>query len=415
MPVHGEVGAGHDRVGLIVGLAVLASGCFFNVTSYTDTDGSTVYVGEVRNDGPPLSGPYVTGTFYDANGNVITTQDGDVCRVMPTSSIAAFKVRLPAGTPKPARVEWKLNGTEVENPYLAEGLTAWISATAPASPGTDLGLVYGEMRNDSASTYIRGYVCIAWVNAKGEVLRVGTGSAAGLRLAPGQTLPFAVRENPPAEATDALFFLDAGVTPPGQPQTTIVDLPDSAFRNASERSGPNLGGNGTLYLGLGEIHNGGSSTLSASLSAVARGSDGKPVAVGGGDYCDVPAFPDSFTYGVYLMTTNASPPPPPDLKLEGAVLVGDAAPGELTPTNVTKSGSGIVKVSGKIKNTLSEPITMILLCAGSYDASGAVIGVNATRIFIDAGLAPGATRSFTIDVPSFGDVSTVKAIAAGVP
>lgn len=403
---------------IIAALAVLASGCIFNVTSYRDADGNIVYVGEVKNDGAPLSSPEVVGTFYDAAGGVIATERTNACRVMSTGSVAAFKLVLPAGTAQPARAEWKLEGEVVDNAYLADGLTAEITGTAPATPGTDVPIVVGEVQNNSANTYTGGYVCLAWVNPRGEVLRVAEGSGSGIRFAPGARMPFYLREEAPAGATDVLFFLDAGVTPPGEQPPPVVDLPETAYRNEFQSSGLNPLGSGNLFLSLGEIHNNGSQTIDPILTAVTRDAQGRLTGVADSrGLCLVPAFPGSFTYGGYILTNNASASQQPQLSLEASQPPDQDTFRKLTPTSVKSStgSGGLVRVTGRVRNTTDVTLLLVGVCAGTYDADGTVIG--AAMGFAEVGfggLEPGETAEFEIEVPAFGDVDDVKAIAAGL-
>ncbi len=393
-------------------VTLLTTGCFLNVSSYTDDDGSIVYVGEVTNDGAPLSFALVEGTFYDANGAVITTATGPVCRVMPAKSIAAFKVVLPPGTAQPARAEWKLTGDRIEDAGLADGLSGQLLGSSPTSAGQTKPAVYGEMRNNSNREYRRGYVCVAWKNVKGDVIRVATGTAAGVRFSPGDVLPFVVYEDVPADAVGVEFYLDAGVFPPPMTPPDVVDLPEGAFQHALRRSGPPIGGGpGTLFLGLGEVHNDGDSMLVIDMSATTRDASGDVNGVSGGSgFCRVPAAPGGFTYGSYVLTSASGPTPPLDLKIEGEVV----DPGDmeiLDANNVTDSGSGAgVTVKGTVRNTSGKTLQSVFVCAGVYDSSGTVIGAFPGEADLPAGgLAPNAT----VQVPAFGDGASAKMIAAG--
>jgi hypothetical protein len=402
----------------MIALALIGGGCFLNSTHYQAKDGSTVYVGKVVNDGPPLSDPIVEGTFFDANDTVITKASGPACRVMPTKFAAAFKVTLPPGTAPAARVEWKLTGTTVDNPYLATDLTAQLFGTGPPLIGSDKPQFFGEITNNSANTYLRGHVCAAWMNAAGEVVRVASTEASGLRFNPGDVLPFALSEDVPQEATQVEFFLDAGVTTPGSPPFTFVRLPPSAFQHATQRSGPLPGGGGTGFLGIGEVRNAGSTPIIVVVGAVTRGADGHPNGVSAGnDFCGVPAYAGGFTYGSYVLTTAQSPAPPLELNIDG-----EAFPAEfelpLTPTNVAKVGGATLgqRVTGTVKNTTGKTLRLINACAGVYDAAGNVVGAFPVRPTMPAGgLAPNASVTFSVDVPTFGTAKTVKAIAAGIP
>jgi hypothetical protein len=397
-------------------LTLVVSGCVLNVSSYTDSNGSIVYVGEALNQGDPLAFPRVEGTFYDASGNVITTASGPACRVMPKQSLAAFKVVLPPGTAQPARVEWKLTGETIEDAGLAEGLSGQLLGTGPATLPQTKPAQYGEMRNDSTREYRRGYVCIAWKNVKGEVIRVATGVAAGVRFNPGDVLPFVVYEDVPPEATAVEFYLDAGVALPPNTPTKVIELPGSAFQNALRRGGPPPGGGpGTMFLGLGEIRNTSDSTLYLEMSAVTRSASGSPDGVStGANFCRVPAAPGGFTYGGYVLNSASSPAPPLELKIEGEVV----EPGEqaiLEVNGISRSGSGAsVKVKGAVRNTSGKTLQRVYVCAGVYDASGTVIGAFPGDANLPAaGLAPNATVDVTVDVPVFGDGASAKMIAAG--
>jgi hypothetical protein len=399
---------------------ILTSGCFFGVTSYRDEDNALVYVGLVQNEGAPLVNPVVQGTFYDANGNVIATQEGSACRVMPSGSIAAFKVTLPPNTAQPAKADWKLTGEAVDDAYLAEGLTGMLFGDGDSFPPGEPRSHFGEMRNNSGNTYSGGDACVAWTNDRGEVLRMSSGSAAGLKFAPGGVLPFVVREDVPPEATGALLFLDAGVTPPGRPAPTFVEFPRSAFQHALEQSGPSPTGGlaGTLFLGLGELHNTGSTLAFMDLVAVTRDAAGHPTGMSdsyNASFCRVPAAPGGFTYGSYIFNA-AGTAPALEVKIEGVYHPLNTT--EIIATSgVTHSSSGAgERVRGTIKNTTSETLTSVDACAGVYDASGKVIGAFPGYPTLPAGgLAPNQTVSVTIDVPTFGNANSAKLIASGRP
>jgi hypothetical protein len=399
-------------VGLLM-LAILSGACFFGVTSYQAPDGSTVYVGVVQNDGGALSNPVVQGTFFDAQGNVITTATGSTCRGLPPKGVSAFQVTLPPGTAMPARAEWKLSGT-AGDPGLADGLTAQLFGTAPPIPGTSTGSVLGEITNNSANQYLTGYVCVAWVNAAGNVIRVAQGDAAALRFAPGQSQPFAIQATVPPEATGVLYFLDAVRGDAAHPLPSVIDLPNSVFQHAKQTAGPVTGG--SFYLGSGEVHNTGSSPFFASLSAVTRDATGNPTGASSSvGLCDVPAFPGGYTYSGYVFASSDPTTPAVNLKLEGEQISGWMS---LSPTGITNSAgaSGLQHVAGTITNTTTQTLTVVRACAALYDATGTVVGIFPANVVVPAGgLAPNATVALSADVPTFGVVATAKAIAAGRP
>jgi hypothetical protein len=223
-------------------------------------------------------------------------------------------------------------------------------------------------------------------------------------------MPFFLREEAPAGATDVLVFLDAGVTPPGEQAPVIIDLPETAYQNEFESSGLNPLGSGNLFLSLGEIHNNGSQTIDPILTAVTRDAQGRPTGVADSrGLCLVPAFPGSFTYGGYILTNNAS--------LEASQPPDQDTFRKLTPTSVKSSAGsgGLTSVTGKVRNTTDETLLLVGVCAGAYDADGTVIGAAMGFAEIGlGGLEPGETAEFEIEVPAFGDLDDVKAIAAGL-
>jgi hypothetical protein len=404
------------RVLLIPLASILFTGCFLHVGSYRDSDGSLVYVGEVVNTGAPLSYAWVEGTFYDAAGNVIGTHRGDVCQVLPANGIAAFEVRLPPGTPDPARVEWRLLGDEVADAYLAGGLSAEITNTVVRG---DITHVFGNLRNNSANTYTRGYVCAAWVNADGTLLRMAQTTAAGLLNAPGSSLPFQFSAQVPPDAVGLNFYLDAGVTPPEFPRTRVVSLPVSAFRHPSELIEIDVPGGGVLVSRSGEVHNTGSEPIYPEVFATLHDAAGALVGVDFAfDICDVTAAPGGFTYRGFSMSSPASAADPPDVTLEAVVLDDDAVVA-LDPTSIEfpdTPGTMIRAVTGTVRNTSGRTLDHVRVCAGLYDAGGNLLGYGSDEPAVPAGgLRPNASVSFSADVLAPGDVESAKAVADGVP
>lgn len=396
--------------------AILAASCVRGVTrttSYRAPDGSLVYVGEAYNNGAAdLDNARIEGTFYDAAGNVTGTQIGLACRVMARNTASAFELRLPPGTPDPARVDWKLLGDDVPSVYLADGLTAEIHTTLVGTDGTT---VFGELRNTSANTYHNGHLCIGWKDGAGNVVRVGRSETATIRLASGQAVPFAVSAELPPGPLDPFFYLDAGVTPSGNPPPQVIDLATGAFQHSMTFGAFPL--NGTyLTLGIGEIKNSTSSILAPQIAAVTRDSSGRVLSASKRDnLCEVVAPPGGFTIGNWSVDHAASTSPAPSLSIE-AYKVPSGEVVILPTTSVTKSAAGLgVKVSGKVKNTSTKTLEIVNFCGIAYNAAGNVIGALGDLLFPDGGLAPGASASFSIEVPAIGVVTTVKAIADGIP
>ena len=382
---------------------VVGTGCILNVTSYRDRGGSLVYVGEAYNEGGPLSNPQVVGTFYDANGNVIATQSGSVCQVLPNKGLAAFEVRLPAGTPDPARVEWKLEGNPVDDVRLATDLSVQVTNTVTG--GNGFTSVFGDLRNNGTNTYINGYVCASWVNDRGEVLRVARSTAAGLSFGPGQVLPFQlIAADVPAEAVGMRFYLDAGY-PLQNDLPEFLTLAGSAYVNEStdRLTGPG----GTFAEGYGEIRNTTSGIIAPSVSAVVRDSAGKLIGVSGGPFCPSAVPPGGVGYGGWLIRSPATSMPDPQIKVE-AVKAPDAV--ILETQNVSLGGA---TVTGRVRNASSSTVRAAVVCAALYNDSGEVIGVNYT-VLRDLSLAPGGSTPFEVFVVPRQDAVEAKAIASGV-
>jgi hypothetical protein len=403
---------------LLAGFAILAAACARGVTrttSYRAPDGSLVYVGEAYNNGASdLDNATIEATFYDAAGNVTRTEVTYPCRVMAKNSASPFELRLPPGTADPARVGWKVTGEDVPSVYLAEGLTAEIHTTLVRTDGTS---VFGEIRNSSANTYIQGYLCIGWRDGAGNVARMGESGTAALRLGPGEAAPFAVFAELPAQPLEPVLYLDAGVTPAGFPQPQFVDLPMSAFQHSVTLGPLPPSFHGTYFtLGIGEIRNTTSSVLLAQMVAVTRDASGRVLSANADDdLCDVVAPPGGFTIGSWSVDHAGPSSPAPALSIQAIKAPSDQRV-VISTTSVTKStAGGDLKISGKVKNTSSKTLLFSNVCAIAYGADGNVIGAMGQTLFPDGGLAPGGTEGFSIEVPTVGPASTVKAIADGVP
>ena len=402
---------------VLIAFAILAAACTRGVTrmtSYRDTDGSLVYVGEAYNNGATdLQFAEIEGTFYDVAGNVTQTATASTCRVLAKNSASPFELRLPPGTADPARVEWKLVGDDVLSVYLAEGLTAEIHTMLV---GTNDTAVFGEIRNTSANTYSQGYLCIGWRDGVGNVSRMGQSATAAMRLGPGEAVPFAVYAELPPGSLESVFYLDAGVTPPGEPQPQFVDVPLSAYQHSSTY-GPFLWDGFYLTLGIGEIKNTTSSVLVPQIVAVTRDSSGRVLSANSDDdLCNVAAPPGGFTIGDWSIDQSGLTSPAPSLSIQARKMPSDQRVVVAT-TNLSKvpaSGGGI-KVSGKVKNTSSKRLSLLHVCAITYSAEGNVTAAMGKTLFPDGGLAPNATESFSIEIPVLSPVSMVKAIADGVP
>ena len=393
---------------LLALIAAAAAGCFRDVGSYRDEDGSLVIMGEVLNTGDPLADAHVTGTLYDADGNVIATGAANVCRPLPTGGTSAFQMVLPPGTPDPARIEWNLSGDRL-------------------APGSDTGLAkvngelvneahgeqgethaYGEITNESASTYNGGLACVAYLNDKGEIIRILRGSTPGVRLEPGETEPFVAVGDVPGDAVATRLYLDAFVprNPPAPGAVgDAVMLPESSFnrRHGFERSTQT----GRISGQFGEVHNDSDRELLVTVSGTARDGDGTLVATsaGGSPRCHVTAEPGSFTFGAYEFAVDGRAP---DADVSVEALISDKAPAKAVNVKRTQLSSGIVRVTYDVKNPLTSMARAVNTCVGLYAADGDVIGMLESRAFE---VAAGATASYSVDVPAYGKVDRVVVIA----
>ncbi|MHB8376965.1 MAG: FxLYD domain-containing protein [Dehalococcoidia bacterium] len=398
---------------LVAALALLSAGCILHVTHYQRSDGSTVYVGELYNEGAPLNpGNAVQGKFYDASGNLITTQTGTICQGVNSKSVIPFKVVLPPGTAPAAKVDWSVVATPVANAYLATGLEASITSKALSPDGTTW--FSGQIKNTSTNGYVGGYVCAAWYDAAGNVVRVSQATANQLRLGPGAAIPFVMIELlPPGATTSMNFFLDAGVVPPGMPPASLVDIPGTSYTHTSQKTFP-FGSSSTARVSFGEIHNNGAQAIHAPLlSSTAQDAAGELVA-GGPSTCPLDVAPGGFTFGSSLMVANGA-------SITGAV---DTIQAEVATKNISTmistsgvqmqvTANGAAHVTGTVTNTSGTSLALVGVCAGVYDASGALIGTNATALNPAGGLGAGQSASFALDVLPFGTAASVTALAGG--
>lgn len=393
-------------------LAVLASGCILHVSHYTDDAGKTVYVGELYSEGNSYGpGATVEGTFYDAGGHVITTEKGSTCLGVDPKHVVPFKVTLPPGTAAPAKVDWQVLATPVADAFLATGLEAQITDQAVDPSGATW--FSGLIANNSANTYTGGDVCAAWFNAAGDVLRVAVAEANMLRFAPGNSIPFAMVEQVPPEATTMSFFLDAGVTPPGVTAPTIVDLPSSSYTHALDLTFP-LGSGATSHVSFAEIHNTSGSPIGAPrIGAIAPDADGKQLA-GLDATCPLEVPAGGFTFGGYTVVGPGTLQFQPTVGIQAQALSSlQETPLASVTVQVQSAGLGNAHVSGSVKNSTTQAFPVVAVCAGVYDAAGKVIGIGFTLIDVPGGVAAGSTHSFSTDVAAFGVPSSVKALAAG--
>lgn len=397
---------------LVAAVALLSAGCILHVTHYQRSDGSTVYVGELYNEGGPLNAANaVQGKFYDTSGNLITTQTGSICQGVNPKSVIPFKVVLPPGTAAPAKVDWSVVATPVANAYLATGLEGSITSKAISPDGATW--FSGQIKNTSSNSYVGGYVCAAWYDAAGNVVRVQQATANQLGLGPGASIPFAMPETVPPEATSMNFFLDAGVAPPGTTPVTVLDIPGTAYTHTSQKTFA-FGSGSTARVSFGEIHNNGTQAIHAPLlSSTAQDAAGELVA-GDPSTCPLDVAPGGYTFGGSLMAA-------PGASITGAVdtiqaMVATKAISTMISTSGVQmqvTANGVAHVTGTVTNTSGRSLVLVGVCAGVYDASGALIGTNATALKPTGGLGAGQSASFALDVLPFGTPASVNVLAGG--
>ncbi len=399
------------KLAVIVGtvLAVLSSGCILHVTHYTDSSGNTVYVGELYSEGNSYNaGAEIQGTFLDAAGNVITTQSAFTCQAVNPHRVVPFDITLPAGTAQPASVKWNVISTPVANAFLATGLEAHITAQVKDTDGKTW--FSGVLQNQSANQYVSGFVCAAWYNAAGDVLRVTEVSANVLRFSPGVSNPFAFGETVPSDAATMHMFIDAGVAPPGKSLPRILDLPTSALQHTFDTT--YLSGAATVHESLSEIDNStGSMIIGARISSTAQDGSGNQIAGDAGE-CPAAVPAGGVGFGSYALVGSGSQSSPTltvqaqkiDASLVKAITV--------TSVQVQPSTAGLAHVTGMLKNDTASALKLVVVCAGVYDTSGAVTGTGHEFITPDS-IPAGGSASFAFDVQTFGGVANVKAIASG--
>jgi hypothetical protein len=260
-------------------------------------------------------------------------------------------------------------------------------------------------------------VCAAWIDANGKILRVDLfGNVGGIDNSPGAIMPFQIQQDVPAEAVGVNFYLDAGVSPPPNPQFVFKDLPASAFENAKPQLALPLPV-GTLLTRQGEVRNDGTRPIFPTIVATVNDASGKLAGVSGSfDTCDVAAPPGGTTFRSYSILTPVTAPGAPSVRIEAIEVPAGSNFVTLEPTNEQYvEGSDLIReITGTVRNTSSETLDFVEVCAGAYDEDGMVIGYGAAFPDLPAnGLAPNASIQFSVELVVSGTVDEVKAVADG--
>jgi hypothetical protein len=333
---------------------------------------------------------------------------------MEEKTMSAFEVRLPAGTQQPARVEWRLTGPApsdvgLQNAGLARGLVAGISSDVD-NPIIGGRVFYGEVTNTSATAYGRGFICAAWIDAQGRVIRVATGTTGTARLDAGGRAAFTIFQDVPASAVAVRMYPDALVYTEG-PAPDIDLLATSTFSNRTEVAVQTS--SGTVFGGeLGEVRNTTGQTRVINVYAEARGANGQLIAVSGGSVCDVAVPANGTAFADYIFTAPGASMPNATIRVE-ALAAPNRSPIDVSAVSVDDSG-GLAVVEGTVRNTSGKTLDVVRVCAAVYSSSGNVIGVfPASPDVGQNGLAPNATAQFETEVPIFGDAASAEAIADG--
>jgi hypothetical protein len=390
-------------VALIAG--VMSTGCFWNITTYTHDDGSTVYVGNYYNDapGPGFAQAEVAGRLYDADGNLLDTAGGVLCRGVDPKGVIPFKAWTGAAIPKPARIDWSIAGPSAE-PLLATGLEATVTNTFVSA---GLTYVVGELTNASKNVYVAGTVCVSFSDSDGNIVRESWNNGGAWRFNPGDTLPFSVPIDTPPAGSVIHLYLDGGVGFPG----VAVDIPMSALKHNFQETVSDAGAYVTH--GMGEVENKGSLPFLPDAVATVRDAAGTLLATRGDPSdCMVNAAPGSFTYMTYQVIANV--PTKPRVNLQGFQYTAQTVyfPEVSDVKMRADRDAHTITVTGTLTNASSVVLTTANVCAGAYDRRGTVRSVQMISADLPpAGLVPGASVAFSITMPDPGNVLNVKAIA----
>lgn len=385
--------------------AVLSTGCFLNISWYTASDGSTIYVGDYYNDqeGPGFGPAEVQGKLYDAGGNLIDTAGGFLCLGVNPKGLIPFKAWTGPTAP-PARVDWSIVDPP-SDPLLATDIDVKVTNTFV---GGDVTYVVGELTNTSTNVYVASTVCVSYTDADGRVVRSSWNNGGAWKFNPGDTLPFSVPIETPPPGSEIHLYPDAQVDNPG----TAVEVPIAALSHNFQETARQ--GNLFVTTGMGEVHNASNKPLYPDAVATITNTSGTLLATRGDpSECGVTIAPGASGFVTYIV--KASVGAHPKVQLQGFQSGTPVYFPEVRDVAFeSDTAARTVTVTGTIANTSAAVLGFVDVCAGGYDVNGIVRAVGSLRLELPPeGLAAGATAPFEITMPDGGGVTRVKVIADG--
>ena len=172
---------------ILISMALsISATCIQKQTSYNDSIGDLIVVGEVVNNSGAAVSTTVRATLYDAAGNVIGVRDTSPCvDPLPAGATSPFDLYLEKGT------SYRLETIDETDSYTtpAWGLSVDSRSWYDSSGYLHIG---GTVHNGSDRTWSFTKVCASFYDSKGNVIRVED-TYVDPDPAPGQSAPFEMR------------------------------------------------------------------------------------------------------------------------------------------------------------------------------------------------------------------------------
>jgi hypothetical protein len=171
---------------ILVSMALsISATCIQKQTSYTNSLGDPIVVGEVVNNSGAAVSTTVRATLYDSAGNVIGVRDSTACiDPLPAGGTSPFELYLEKG------VAYRLETIDDTDSWLTP---AWGLTASSRSWFDSMGWLHvgGTVYNGGDRTWSFTKVCISFYDAAGKVIRTEY-TYPDPDPAPGQTVPFEV-------------------------------------------------------------------------------------------------------------------------------------------------------------------------------------------------------------------------------
>ena len=208
---------------ILVPIALVLSGCpsIRNESLYVE-GGSTHDIGEVFNDSDSAYHvTQVTGTYYDAAGNVIATKSTVGCpEVVSPHDAVPFDVTVGDGS-QVAQHSLAIQGENVPSP-LSNHLALRSTHVSRNAIGIE---VNGRVANEGSVPYYFVEVCLAFYDGNGTLVRTGWTLVGLGDLAAGEAGSFDMYAiGVPSQAASVRLWLDASETDSLEPVNPVMPI-----------------------------------------------------------------------------------------------------------------------------------------------------------------------------------------------